>query len=75
MDKGEDIIKSLILTLFIIKKIYFIKDKKLKLFINKFYRNEERSLKKAKIIFTKIIKIYILILIKNLIIFKIILFK
>ena len=75
MDKRENIIKLLILILSIIKRIYFIKNKKLKLSTNKPYKDEKRFLKKIKIIFTEIIKIYILILIKNLIISKIILFK
>ena len=57
------------------KRIYFIENKKLKPSTNKFYRDKERFLKRIKIIFTKIIKIYILILIKNLITSKAILFK
>ena len=58
-----------------IKRIYFIENKKLKPSIDKSYKGEERSLKEIKIIFIKIIKIYILILIKDLIISKTILFK
>ena len=68
MDKKENIIKSSISTLSMIKRIYFIKNKKLKLSINKFYKNEERFLEEVKVIFIKIIKIYILVLIKDLII-------
>ena len=75
MDKRENIIKSLVPAPSVIKRIYFIEDKKLKLSINKSHKGEEKSLKKIKIIFTKIIKICISVLIKNLIIFKTILFK
>ena len=75
IDEGENIIKSLMLALSMIKKIYFIKNKKLKSSINKFYRNKKRFLEKIKIIFTKIIKIYILILIEDLITSRVILFK
>ena len=67
IDKGEDIIKSSVPTLSVMKKTYFIEDKKLKLSINKFYRDKERFLKGTEIILTEIMKIYILMLIKDLI--------
>ena len=57
------------------KRTYFIKNKKLKLSINKPYKNKKRSLKKIEIIFIKIIKTYISVLIKDLIISETILFK
>ena len=75
MDKKEDIIKFSISTLSIIKKTYFIKNKKLKPFTDKLYKDKKKFSKEIKIIFIKIIKIHILILIKNLITFKIISFK
>ena len=75
MDKREDIIKPLILILFIIKRTHFAKNKKLKSSTNKFYKSKKKFLERAGAIFIKIIKIYILILIKDLIIFKIISLK
>ena len=59
----------------IIKRICFVEDKKLKLFTDKLYRGEKRFLKKIKMIFAEIIKMYILILIKDLIVSRVILFK
>ena len=75
MDKGEDIIEFSVLILSMIKRIYFVEGKKLKLSTDKSYRGEKKFLEKVGVIFTEIIKMYILVLIKNLIISGIILFK
>ena len=70
MDKGENIIGFLMLIPSIIKRICFVEGKKLKLSIDKSYKSEKRFLEEVKVIFIKIIKTCVLVLIKNLIVFK-----
>ena len=75
IDEGEDIIKSLMPAPSMIKRICFAEGKKLKPSIDKSYRGEERSLEGAGVILIKIMKMCVLVLIKDLIISGIISFK
>ena len=67
MDEGEDIIRSLVPAPSMIKRIYFAENKKLKPSIDKPHKGEKRSLKGVEVIFIKIIKTRISVLIKDLI--------
>ena len=57
------------------KRIYFIEGKKLKPSTGKLYKNKKNFLEGIEVIFAEIIKIYILVLIKDLITSGVILFK